>query len=139
MRIDVADPYLGRTEGPGGLYADQSDRPRTSDEHPRTGTDLATPARPDADGQGFEECRRDTHQDLVPLRLRDRPLLDADVPDPAQDADSHGPADRGNAHFTAPSDRPCTSLSCAANPAMSTGSETTIDAAHTLARNRPWL
>src|SRR4029077_1707328 len=46
--------------------------------------------------------------------------------------------DRGS-HLTAPRDRPCTSLSCAAKPATTTGSDTTTAAAHTLARNRPWL
>ena len=30
-------------------------------------------------------------------------------------------------------------MSWAANPAISTGSDTTSDAAQTLARNRPWL
>jgi hypothetical protein len=30
-------------------------------------------------------------------------------------------------------------LSCAANPAISTGSDTITEAAHTVARNRPWL
>src|SRR5690606_15946913 len=42
------------------------------------------------------------------------------------------------AHLTAPIDSPCTSLSCAANPAISTGSDTTVAAAQTCARNCPW-
>src|SRR5262249_13043722 len=44
---------------------------------------------------------------------------------------------REGRHLTAPSDRPWTSLSWAANPAISTGSDTTIEAAQTLARNNP--
>src|SRR4029450_12315512 len=40
-------------------------------------------------------------------------------------------------YLTAPRDNPCTSLSWAAKPAMIPGSETTVAAAHTLARNRP--
>jgi len=38
-------------------------------------------------------------------------------------------------YFTAPSDRPWTSLSCAANPAISTGSETMTAAASLAAKN----
>src|SRR5207302_1167877 len=53
--------------------------------------------------------------------------------------DLAGCADDGCLHLTAPSDRPWTSLSWAANPAMRTGREMTVAAAHTLARNSPWL
>src|SRR5215217_7263334 len=42
-------------------------------------------------------------------------------------------------YLTEPSDRPCTSLSWAAKPATSTGSDTTKAAAQSWARNRPWL
>ena len=41
-------------------------------------------------------------------------------------------------YVTEPSDRTCTSLSCAAKPATSTGSETTT-AAQNWARKSPWL
>src|SRR3954447_26830327 len=81
----------------------------------------------------------DAHEDLASARLGDRSLLDGDIPDPAKHADPHVPARCGTAHFTAPRDRPCTSLSWAAKPAMRTGRETTSEAAQTLARNKPWL
>src|SRR5699024_415066 len=42
------------------------------------------------------------------------------------------------AHLTAPIDRPWTSLSCAAIPATSTGTEITSEAADTWDRNSPW-
>src|SRR5699024_3811539 len=42
------------------------------------------------------------------------------------------------AHLTAPIDRPWTSLSCAAIPATSTGTEMTSEAADTWDRNSPW-
>src|SRR5690606_37115497 len=41
-------------------------------------------------------------------------------------------------HLTAPMDRPWTSLSWAAIPATSTGTEMMSEAAHTCDRNRPW-
>src|SRR3712207_8503307 len=51
-----------------------------------------------------------------------------------------GPRDRPGrrTHLTAPSDNPCTSLSWAAKPATSTGSDTTNAAAQTCARKSPW-
>ena len=49
----------------------------------------------------------------------------------------HGYALTG--YLIAPIDKPCTSLSCAAKPATSTGIDTASAAAQTLARNRPWL
>ena len=77
---------------------------------------------------------------------------DPEVHDPGPDrapvvaGDGHDRVERGQRrrgerrhYLTAPSDRPWTSLSWAANPAMSTGSDTATAAAHTLARNRPWL
>ena len=53
------------------------------------------------------------------------------------DVDCPGATDDGGLHLTAPMDRPRTSLSWAAKPAMSTGRETSVAAAHSLARNRP--
>src|SRR5439155_8682295 len=40
-------------------------------------------------------------------------------------------------HFTAPNERPRTSLSCAAQPAMRTGRHASVAAAHRLAQNWP--
>src|SRR5581483_6905223 len=57
----------------------------------------------------------------------------------ALDADHAGGADDDCLHLTAPRERPWTSLSWAAKPATSTGTEMHTAAAHTLARNRPWL
>ena len=63
----------------------------------------------------------------------------ASGPGPSRRDDLAGGFDDGCPHLTAPSDRPWTSLSWAAKPAASTGRDTTTDAAHTWARNRPWL
>src|SRR6185437_2928545 len=74
--------------------------------------------------------RLDPDDDLTGTGRRVLDALDADLADRLDDR---------SLHLTAPSDSPWTSLSCAAKPAMSTGSETIVAAAHTLARNRPWL
>src|SRR5690606_15047918 len=77
-----------------------------------------------------QAARGDPDDDGPRSRRRARDLGD--------DSLAHG-LDDGGLRLTAPNDRPWTSLSWAANPAASTGREMTNDAAHTLARNRPWL
>src|SRR5919107_113446 len=54
-------------------------------------------------------------------------------------ADAGRSPSRGGRYLTEPRDRPWTSLSWAAKPATRTGRETTNAAAHSWARNRPWL
>jgi hypothetical protein len=93
--------------------------------------------------------RGDADHHLTRARLWHGSLLHHHVPGPAQDRGPHGgrrtevPGPRGRpgrrAHLTAPSERPCTSLSWAAKPAASTGRDTTKAAAHIWARNSPWL
>jgi hypothetical protein len=82
------------------------------------GVRSAHPDRDDPDGH------------LTGPGLGDGTLLQSDVPRSAKD---------GDPHLMAPMDRPCTSLSWAAKPAMSTGTDTTNEAAQTWARNNPWL